>query len=314
MDRRKVIAEAWEFTQANKKMTVWYAFFPAMLTFLASIIYFVYQFYAFKSSPLFDNWSESFTAVALKTVYELVRDNLTSTLPFIIIIAVIGFLYVFIPSFCEGAIIQLVARKKNGHSVRTREGLKYGMLSFLPLFEYSWLVRTFSLVSILGEASYVARNLPLDWFQLLFPVFVLIIITGLIMTFLFTYTEYFIVIDGRQVFEAIVQSCKLVVNHLGETVLLSFLMLIILVRILLQIVFVFLVPGIFFAFVYFTNLLTTNADLPLLITIGGVLGMIALYIGSYINAVLHVFAVSVWTFTFLELSKEQTLSAREVLH
>jgi len=198
---RQIISEAWEFTQSNKKLIFWYAFFPSVLTTLAGILYLIYQYYAFLSSPLFENWDQSFTSLVVRSVFGLIRDNFSTTLPLIIVAVVIGVLYLLIPSFCEGAIIQLVARRRNGQNVRTRDGIRYGFWSFLPIFEYSWIVRTFSIISFFGWGSFVARNLGWTALNTFLPIFIICAIAGVILTLVFTYTEFFLVIDNKRVIE-----------------------------------------------------------------------------------------------------------------
>jgi hypothetical protein len=307
MNHRHIIAQAWEFTQNNKKMIYWYAFFPSLLTTMAGVIYLMYQYFAFRSSPLFENWNQSFTMVALKTVVDIVRQNISSTFPLLVVAVIIIILYLLIPSACDGAIIQLIARKKNGQDVRTRDGLRFGMMSFLPLFEYSWLIRTFSLVSLFGNASFVMRNLGMTAFWVASPVFVVIAIAGIAMTVLFTYAEYYIVIDDSKVLESVAKSAKLVFEHLEETILLSILMLIISVRILIQLLFVLLIPLAIIGSIYLFA-----SWIPWIgFVVGGVLGLGLLYLASYLSATIHVFAATVWTFSFLYLTNEPVVSARE---
>lgn len=308
MNYREVVNEAWGFTQENKKMIIWYAFFPSLLTTLAGILLLIYQYFALRSSPLFENWDRSFTSIAVTTVLDVIRSNFSSSVPFIIIAVIIVLLYIFVPAFCEGAIIQLIARKKNGHAIRTRDGIRFGFLSFLPIFEYTWLIRTFSLVSMLTQMSFIGRNLGLETLKSLLPIFVLFAIAGIIMTVLFTYSEFFIIIDDNKVMESIAKSSTLVITHLEETLLLLFLMLIISVRIILQILIVLLIPGIIFGFIY---LFASSAFPAVGITIGTIIGLIFLYAASYLSGTIHVFAATVWTFTFLKLTDEGIVSARE---
>jgi hypothetical protein len=308
MNYKRVIAEAWEFTQNNKKMIIWYAFLPAVIETLAGILYLGYQFFAFKSSPLFENWQRSFGYVLFTTVLDVLRANISSIGPLIVTAIVIAVLYLIVPSVCEGAIVQLIARKKNGQDVKTRHGIKYGLWSFLPLFEYSWLLRTISYVSVLSLMSTVARNLGMNIFNAFIIVFVLYAIISVALTLLFIYTEFFIIIDDRRVFDSISRSCQLVVTHLEETIMLSIMMLIISVRILVQILFVLLIPAIITASIY----LFASTAFPFVgIAIGGVLGLATLYLASYLTGTIHVFAATVWTFTFLEFTSEQAVSARE---
>lgn len=305
---RQIIKEAWDFTQDNKKLIMVYAFMPSLFGTLAGILYLIYQYYAVLSSPLFENWQNSFTVVFVTNVLQVLRDNLSWTGTIIIAVIVVMIFYFLVPSFCEGSIIQLIARKRNGQDVRTRDGVRFGMLSFLPLFEYSWIIRTFSLVSMISWTSFVARNLGWSALEAFLPLAIFFAIVGIILTLLFTYTEFFIVIDDKKVIESIAKSCVLVVTHLEETLLLSVLMLIISVRILVQIVFVLLIPAVVALIFYFV----TSAAVPwLAFVIGGVIGSSLLYLAAYLNGTIHVFAASVWTFTFLELTKDNEVSARE---
>ena len=304
---RSTIGEAWEFTQNNRRLIKWYAFLPAVLSTVVGILYVAYQYLSFVNSPLFGQEQTFLAQVALRA-RDFFSANGEFIVPMIIVVAVVGILYILVPSFCEGSIIQIIARKKNGQEVKMREGIRYGLLSFLPIFEYSWLVRTFSVVSAFTWAGFLARNLGWDALNTFTPILIIYFIIGLIVAVLFTYTEFFIVIDDRKVIESIAKSSTLVVPHLEETLLLSILMLIISVRILLQIVFVLLIPGAMLLIIY----LFASASIPFVayVVAGGV-GLVLLYIASYLSATIHVFAASVWTFTFLELTSTELTSARE---
>ncbi len=305
---REIIRDAWSFTQNNKKLIMVYAFIPALLGTLAGILYLIYQYYAVISSPLVENWESSFTIMFVSNVLQVLRDNLSWSWPIIIAVIIIVVAYLLIPSFCEGAIIQLIARKRNKQDIRTRDGIKYGMLSFLPLFEYSWVTRTFSLVSMISWTSFVGRNLGWNALEAFLPLAIFMAIVGAILTVIFTYSEFFIVIDDCGVIEAISKSSVLVVTHLEETLLLSILMLIISLRIIIQIVFVLLIPAVVAVIIYYV----TSAAVPLLaFIIGGVIGALLLYLAAYLNSIIHVFAASVWTYTFLELTHDDYVSARE---
>jgi len=308
MNYRRVIAEAWEFTQNNKKMILVYAFLPAVIETLAGILYLGYQFYAFKSSPLFENWQSSFGYVLVTTVLDILKNNMSSIVPLIVTVIIIGILYLILPSICEGAIVQLVARKKNGQDVKTRDGIKFGLMSFLPIFEYSWLLRGIGYTSVLSLMSSVARNLGMNVFNTFSIIFIAYAIISVVLTFLFIYGEFFIIIDDRKVFESVSKSSQLVVTHLEETVMLSVMMLIISFRILIQLLFVLLIPAIVIGSIY---LFATTAVPYVGMIIGGVLGLGLLYLAAFLGGTIHVFAATVWTFTFLEFTAEQSVSARE---
>ena len=304
---RNTIGEAWEFTQNNKRLIKWYAFLPAVLSTVVGILYVAYQYLSFVNSPLFGQEQTFLTQVALRA-REFFSFNGEYIVPMVITAVVVGIFYILLPSFCQGAIIQMIARKRNGQEVKMRDGIRYGLLSFLPIFEYSWLVRTFSIVSVFTWAGFLARNLGWDALNTFTPILIVYFIVGLFVAVLFTYTEFFIVIDDRKVIESIAKSSTLVVTHLEETLLLIILMIIISVRILLQIVFVLLIPGAMLLIIY----LFASASIPFAAyVVAGSVGLVLLYIASYLSATIHVFAATVWTFTFLELTSMELTSARE---
>ncbi len=308
MNYRQIIGEAWAFTQENKKMIVWYAFIPSILTTIVGVLYLLYQFYALKSSVLFENWSESFSVLAVKAVLNVVKDHVDSFVPLFIALAVLALMYFFLPPLSDGAMIQLIARKKNGQDIRIKDGLRYGFMSFLPLFEYSLIARSFDIVVLVFEAVFVLRNLGVGVFELLLPVVIVGLIVSLIFTLIFVFTQYYIVIDGNHIKESMAKSAVLVIKHWDTAIMVSILMIVIALRILLQIVFVLLVPVGIMIFLYFI----AASSIPLAgLIIGGIITFIALIFASYMGAIVHVFTSSVWVFTFLQLTNTPETHARE---
>jgi hypothetical protein len=203
--------------------------------------------------------------------------------------------------------IQLIARKKSGQDVRMRDGLKYGLNYFLPLFSYSLANRTFNIISIFWEAAFVLRNLGPDTFEALLPVLIPLIIISLLFMFMFTFSEYYIVIDDNHMGQSMAKSSVLVFKHWGKAFMVSLLMFIIGIRILLQVVFVLLVPlAVLLGFFYFAA--STLPDIG--IWIGGGLGIAALLFASYLGAIVHVFTTTVWVFSFLDLTTTPEINAR----
>lgn len=314
MHYRQIIGEAWLFTQdkENKKLIVWYAFIPSILTTIVGILYLIYQFYALKSSALFEHWDQSFTVIALKAIYQTAMEHVDNLLPLFIVLGILAIAYVFLPPITEGAIIQLIARKKNKQDVRMRDGVRYGLMSFLPLFNYSWVARSFNFVVILGEISLIARNVVQyfgpDLLNFLIPIFIILIIAGIIFSMLFVFTEYYIVVDDCHVKESMAKSATLMVKHWDTAIMVAILMFIISIRILLQIVFVLLVPGAIMVLIYFF----AASTLPIFgLILGAALTIVALIFASYLGAIVHVFTSSVWVFTFLALTANPEVSARD---
>lgn len=307
MNYRQIIGEAWNFTQENKKLIVWYAFIPSLLTTAVGVVYLLYQFYAFKSSPLFENWQESFTLVALRAIFDTLREHVESIVPLVIGGIVLALLYFLLPPMTEGAMIQLIARKKGGQDVRIRDGFKYGLFYFLPLFSYSLLSRTFNFYVLVGEAGFVLRNLGPEIFGTFLPLIIILFVVSIIFMILFVFTEYYMVIDDRRITDSMAKSSILVFKHWGTAFMIFVLMFIIGIRILVQIVFVLLVPvGVLMGIFYFAA--STLPEIGL--WIGGGMGVAALFFASYLGAIIHVFTTSVWVFAFLELTTRPEINAR----
>ncbi len=308
MKYRQIINDAWAFTQSHKGLIRWYAFLPSLLTLIYGILYFTYQFYAFKSSVIFEGWEQSFFAELIQFIFDFLIEDPNTALPAIITIAIFGVLYLFLPAICQGALIQLIARRYNGQQVRTIEGIKYGLLSFLRLFQFQLLTRGLSFVAILAPAATFLRTFGLEALPFLSAIFSLFLVMAFILNLLFTYADFYIVIDSEDVFPSISKSCGLVVSHWQMTFLIGILMLIIGARIVLQVLIVMLIPALV---IFIGGYVATVALAQTGLIIGGVIGGIALLFAAYFSAIIHVFAVSVWVITFLELSNEQESSARE---
>lgn len=309
MDYKGLIAESWKYTQENKKLIIWLGFIPSLLTTTVGIGYILYQFFAFKTSYLFSSGDEhGFLFDVITFIWNFLKTHVSIT-PFLIVAAIIfAILYFLFPTLAKAAAIQVIARNRNGQSGGVGLGMKYGIRSFLQLFEYHLLIKTFSFFSILIEMSFVLRNLGPTIFKFLLPVFILVILIGLILTLLFTYTDFFIVIDDQGVFESMKASAKLVMTHWKYTFLITVLMIIIGIRIVIQVIMVFLIPILIVLVTGYVAAIT----LPVTgIIVGGLMGLATLIVSSYLNGIVDIFSYAVWTFTFLELSTEEEISARD---
>lgn len=305
---KSIVAEAWHFTQNNRRLVIWYGALPAFFSTVVGIGYIIYQYYAFLSSKLFEDWNNKFLYLVFTTVLNFIQANRGLILPLLITAAILVLCYFFIPVLMEGGLIQMIARKKNGQEVPTRKGVYYGLIYFLPLFEYRLFIKTFSIVSLFSVMATSLRNLGWEIVPTLMPVFIFALVVILILAIFFTYTEFFIVIDEEGAFQAISKSFDLVVRNLEETLLLTILMLIIGIRIIIQILFVLLIPATVLGVVYLMAL----ADLPNLgLALASAIGIVGLIGASYLNGIIHVFAISVWTFTFLQLTGEVKPHARD---
>ncbi len=304
MNSRKIIAEAWEFTRDNKRLMWWFSFFPSLLSLIVSIIYVTYQFFAFKRSALFDNAHTSFLVEAATGIITFLNTHSGLWIPAILITVVVGLLYFLLPTICQAGMIRYIARHRTGEQVRLSSALSFGILIFLPLLEYHLLVKSFSYISIFGEAGFVVRNLGVDVMETFLPIFIIVLVFGFFLTLLFTYSDFFIVLEKKSVVESMTASAKLVILSWKHTFIIGILMLIIGMRIIINVVIVLLIPLLLFVLGGYVASVTFAA---IGIYLGIFLGFIALFLSAYFSAILNVFANAVWTYTFLHLRGEKDI-------
>ena len=308
MNYRQIVAEAWQFTQDNRRIALGYGAFPSIFTTIVGIGYIVYQYYSFASSKLFQHWDRSFLQIVFSTGIDFLGAHRGLIVPLLVAAVILALCYFFVPVLCEGALIQLIARRRNGQQVEGRKGVTFGLMSFLPLLEYRLFIQTFSIFSIFSIIGTSLRNLGWSALAIILPIFLIVLVAALFMAVFLTYTEFYIVIDGEGVFTSVAKSANLVVKHLEETLLLTILMLIIGIRIIIQILFVLLIPAVVVGVVY----VLTLYNLPNLgLALGAGLGVIGVLVASYLNGIIHTFAIAVWTFTFLELTSIVEPHARD---
>lgn len=302
MNARHLIAEAWHFTRDNRRLMWVFAFLPAMLNTLVGIFYLLYQFFAFKRSPLFDNAEKSFLREVIETFFNFMGSHGGLWLPLIVAAIIIFILYSLLPTLCQGSLIQIIARRKKSEHIKISEGVSFGLLVFLPLLEYHLAVKTFSFFSFLTEAAFVLRNLGVGAMKTLLPVFIVGVVVAIILTLLFTYSEFFIVLDRKPVLRSMGRSAKLVVLSWQHTFLIATLMIIIGLRILFNLIAVLLVPTLLFLSIGF---FATTTWTVVGIAVGAAVSFIALFTAAYFTGILNIFANTVWTYTYLELMGEK---------
>lgn len=310
MNYKKLIAEAWESTQKEKGLIFWYGFIPSILTTTFGFFYFSYQVMAFKKSHLFDDAEESFLTDVFKYGFSFFENRMSLLIPFIVIVVIFMVFYLLYPTIARVASVQAIARRRNKQSSGPGIGLKYGIVSFLPLFEYHLLIKTFSLFAILIEIAFALRNLPIVIFELLLPVLILVLIIGLALTLFLTFTDFFIIIDKDNIVESMKKSTSLVWMNWRHTLLVTILMLIIGIRIIIQALMVFIIPMVIMAATaYMTTVIVPGVS----IVLGIISGIIVLLIAAYLNGIVDIFSYTVWTYSFLDLTAQEEVGARDVV-
>lgn len=305
MDYRQIIRDAWNFAQTEKRLMYFYAFLPALVTTIAGLIYVVYQGLSLKRYFAHES---SIGADLAQLVWGILNQHPEWTFFALVAIASIGVLYLLYPSFNEGALIQFIARRYNNQEIKMRHGIRYGTRYFFRILEFNGLLGVFSVSALLAYATLILRTLGPEILRPISVVLIGIGIMSLIFTFLFTYARFFIVIDEEGVFSAIGKSTRLVVDHWESTFLMFLILLLIALRIILNILLVIVIPGLI---VLLAGLFASIAINIVGYIIAGVIGAVVLYLSGYLGGILSVFTHAVWTITFLKLTGDGELTARD---
>lgn len=296
MNYKQLISKAWNFTLANKNLVTYYAFWPAIFGTASTMLIILFQ-----STSVLTKAGKA--DIHLYTQLIDFAKNLFFSSPQTFWIITLSALFIFIlelflPIFCEGASIQIIAKRYQGENVSLTSGIKYGWLNFVKLTEYHAVLFAFSSFTILRVIGYIYIYLSPEALKLFSPFLILLFILGLVFSFLFTYAENYIVIDGEDLFASLKHSSGLVMSNLKETVLILFLLALIGLRILLNLLIVVLIP---ILFSYIVSVLTALNLVEYKIHMMYLITALTFYMVGKLGGALRIFTQAVWTFTFLEL-------------
>jgi hypothetical protein len=187
--------------------------------------------------------------------------------------------------------------------------MEIGVRRFFPMFEFGILMGAFSITTLFTESSFILRWWGENIFFLALPVLLFVAMVGLVLNFLFTYAEFYIVLEKKPIIRAFMDSTILVISNLRRTFLIFVLILLISVRIILNVILVLLIPMlIVFLSTYFTSFLSSTLGWSLI----GVFGLLIVGVSSYLLALFHIFTTSVWVLTFAIISGKEKEKIHDV--
>ncbi|TSC78698.1 MAG: Uncharacterized protein G01um101425_988 [Candidatus Peregrinibacteria bacterium Gr01-1014_25] len=297
MTPREIIARAWAITGHETSLRRW-GFTSSFLETLLNVklvmyqTYFFYEYFMSGGTPGFFD-----VEVALYHVLPF-WFFLTIVITFLVMV-VIEF---FMPHLCLGAIIGLAAKAYRGEEVKG--GLVLGVYNFFPIFavrEIFFLARTTTTITAISLIlRYIDHPLKAP------SVITLILLWAVsnILRFLTSFAEEAIVIRKSHIFSAMGRSFKLFLSHLGHLMFLVLLMLVISIRVIINAIIVLLIPALVLGL---GLLLATFLSMTLSVVLATITGFGLIVGASYFFAYLHVFKQTVWTITYLELSKHKDI-------
>lgn len=300
MQPRDIIAKAWAITKKEKDLRVW-GFSAALLKTLLNAKLFLFQAWLIYSYFILKDPIGFFT----------IEKTLLENLPLGVAIGIITFFFILLfiewlfPHAAKGAIIGLAAKSYRKEEVKG--GLVLGIYNFFPIFAIHEMLVLSSITTTITLCS-----LALRYGGGAGPIAVMLLTTlwlaSNILEFFWIFAEEAVVVKKIGIREAIKQSFKLVISYLGHVVFLMILMLIIALRIVANLLMVILVPGIILGLGF---LLTTYLPPAVSYSITTVLGLVLIVLASYLFAYLEVFRQTVWTITYMELSRLKDLDVIE---
>ena len=296
MNPREIIAEAWAITTRERKIRRW-GFTSAIFETLFDVKLLIYQTYFLFTYLQGDT-------IGFFKIEELIYTYLPlwGFLTFIIILGILFVIEIFLPKLCLGAIIGLAAKSYRKEEVKG--GLVLALYNFFPIFAIHEFFVLAKLTTTITLCSLILRYIgggfgsPLIWITLSFY------LLSNLFRFFATFAEEGIVIRKLGIFDAMGKSFKLIISYLSHVVFLLILLFVISLRILLNALVLLVLPGLIFGL---GIVLATFLSVNLSILIASIVGIVLILIASYFFAYLHVFKQTVWTITYIELSRRKDL-------
>lgn len=293
---REIIAEAWTITTTQKPLRRWgftASFFETLLNvkLLGYQAYFIYAYMVGKQVGVADDFIWLYNNVALWVF-----------LTILISFALLLVLEFFIPHVCQGAIIGLAAKAYQKQPVRG--GLVLALHNFFALFAIHETFVLSGWATLVTLISLQLRYVDGSFKYLGIGLAIFVYCISNVLKLFAGFAEEAVVLRKDSIPKGIVHSYKLLISHLSHIVFLLVLLFVISLRILLNILTVLLIPAIIVGLALVFGLFLSPV---VSYSIAGIIGIILIFVASYFFAYLHVFKQTVWTITYIELSKEKEL-------
>ena len=301
MNPREIVAKAWAITTKEAALRKW-GFASAFLETLLNAKLLTYQVWLVYSYFILKDPIGFFTIETTLLKYLPMWVAVTIIIIFVILV-VIEWLF---PHFAKGAIIGLAAKAHRKEEMKG--GLVLAVYNFFPLFAIHELLFISGLTTVVTICSLLLRYGGAAAVPGMIIVSVLWL-AGNILEFFWIFAEEAVVVRKLGIRQAIARSCKLVISYLGHVVFLILLLFVIMLRIIANLLMVIIIPGVVLGVGFLLTLF-----LPHIISysIATLLGLAIIFFASYLFAYLEVFRQTVWTLTYIELSRLKDLDVIEV--
>ena len=302
----QIIAQAWQLTVENKKL-IWFAFVPSFVGVLVFMLEIGWQY--FLLSEEFGTVQSGYLLQKIGDFFRLLTEN--NLLGLGIFLLIFGVLFYFLfPAWIQSTLILGVRHRFNDATspFSLRQKIIDGFEYFVPLFEVRAILAPFEFTTIALFTTTLYRYYHGDIFDFLFPIIIGYAVASLFVGLLFTFAPFFVVLQKQSFTRSIKRSVGLVFLHIGNTVGLYLLMLLINIRVIVNVVVIFGVPALIFAIAtYFSD----SDWLGTFLILGGMIGVVLVALAAYLTAILEVFSVAFWERAFVGFLEQQKQLSQE---
>ncbi|PZM85556.1 hypothetical protein DLH72_02080 [Candidatus Gracilibacteria bacterium] len=279
----KIIIPAWDMIKDDSNAKKFY-FIPGTLSiiFLTGIL--VYQTIYTYVKIIGNNQDK-----VLKTILRFLETDLGKE----VLIAGIIFLvfYFLLTPIFEAGLVKYIHIKYKGGDISKSEAFGQGLYKFLQTFEYNNMFSEFKLLSILNGYLFVIRFTGIEYIKIVSYIFLFLLVFGIIINILFSYAKFFLILEDKNVFQAVGESTKLTILNPKTTIKLFFLIFALNLRVIINFLVFLIFPIIIVSAITYISM-KFLLFVTVLVTI--VLFVIIILFMGYLTAVLDVFKVSLW--------------------
>lgn len=289
--KEDIVIPAWEVASQSSGIKI-FNFIPSLLATIYLSLILLYQV-AWTYINIF-NLKDEFFSVIIDFVH-------TSYFGEVVIGFIVFFLlYIFVSPIAEGGVVSLIDAECRGADDREKSinyGLGRGFKYFLPVFEANNITALFKLLSIITFTIFLIRLLGVEYLGFIFSAMGLYFLLAILINIFLAYTKFFIILEQKKAFDAIVASATMALDNLGITFKLYLTLILVYVRTLLTVLFFILLPFLISAIFTF---ITISSIKFIFLGLLGIFILIFLVFVSHLNSVLEIFVETLWYRAYMD--------------
>lgn len=281
--REKIIIPTWEMVKEDSNWKKFY-FLPWVLSIIFLTTILVYQV-IYTYVKIFQNEDGKI----LKIILNFLETKIGLEIAIWLVIFIILY-FIFVPIF-DAWLIKYIDKKSKWEEMSKTDAFWRWLYKFLQIFEYNNLFSPFKFLSIVNWYLFIIRFIWIDYFEITTYIFSILLIFWIIINILFSYSKFFIVLEDKNVFQAIWESTKLAILNPKNTIKLFFIVFLLNIRVIINFLIFLAFPIVIVSAISYISI-KFLLILTLIILISIFIFLIILM--WYLTAVLEVFNTAIW--------------------